>query len=107
MDNLKVATELWIFMLQTIKAMGTTGHDFLDIVGIKNLNIALTDGLEQVLITHAASRVATTILLVTQNAKVNSRRLENSGSGLGYLHIPVIKGSSATHPVQHIYIAIF
>ena len=40
-DNLKVTTELGILVLEAIKAVGTTGHNLVNAVPLKQLNILL------------------------------------------------------------------
>ena len=76
-DDVEVSTEVRVLVLDSVEAVGADRYHGLDVVGLHGLDILLGEHLVQVLVTHAAGRVAGARLLVAEDSEVHTRPFEN------------------------------
>lgn len=106
-DNLVLATQLRIFVLQGIEAVRTCCYDLLDVVPIQQLNVLIRHHLEKELISGAANRVAGAHLFFTQNGKGNVEFLQDTCEGTGDALCPLIEAACTPHPEQDLRLFAF
>ena len=106
-DDLGVEAVLRVFVLETVEAMRTRGHDLLHVVALEGLHVGLCQHVGQVLITCAARDVARTVLLRSEDAEVHAGYLHEFGKGLGGLLCTLVVGTGTADPEEHFHRGVF
>src|SRR4030042_6109320 len=107
MDDLKLTTQLWVFIFQDMETMGAQGEDLFDAVSLQNFNIGLRSRLEQVFVSDSPCWIPAASFLITQDPKPNFASLEDFNHGSSYLLIPSIITSTTSHPEEDLGIGHF
>src|SRR5918996_3586255 len=82
-DHLVVAAEVRVLVTERVEAVRAARHDLLHAGLVQGPDVLLRVGLEQVLVAHAAGRVAGARLARAEDAEVDVRRLQELGGRLG------------------------
>ena len=90
-DDLVVAAELRVLVLERVEAVRAVGDDLLDVVAVEHLDAHLRHRLEQVLVADAARRVAVAGLLGAEDREVDPGLLEDLGEGLRGLLVAIVE----------------
>ncbi len=100
--DLVIAAELWILVFQAVEAVGAGGQYLFHVVPLENLDVLLAEGLEKVFVAHAAGGVAAAGLFIAQDGELNAGGLQDFSRGFSHLHVAVVEGGAAAHPVKNI-----
>ena len=99
-DDLVVASELPVLVLQRVEAVGTGRDDLLHAVSVERLDVGLRLHLEQELVADAPRGIPRAPLLFPQDGKIHPAGLQHLREGPGDLLGALVKGRGAAHPVQ-------
>ena len=106
-QHLVVAAELGILVLDGVETVGADGDDGLDVVAVHHLDVLLGQHLVQVLVAHAAGRVAGAGFLLAQDGEIDAGGLEHFDHGAGDALAALLQRGGAAHPEQDLRIRLF
>ena len=98
--HLEAAVQLRVFVTDGVEAVGAVGDDLPDAFGLEGLDVLLGLHLEEVFVAQAAGGVAGAGLLRPQHAEGDPRLQQQAHDGLGDLHVALLQGAGAAHPVE-------
>ena len=99
-DHPEVAVELRVLVADGIEAVRARGDDGLELVSLERLDIALGQGLVEVLVAEAPGRLAGALLLVAQDREVHARGLQHPDESPRHLPVALVEGAVAADPVE-------
>ena len=82
-EDLVVAAEMGVLVLDGVEAVRADGDDLLDVVAGEGLDVLLGHDLVEVLVAHAPGRVACAALFVAEDSEVDARAFEDGCHGSG------------------------
>jgi hypothetical protein len=99
-DDLEVAVEVGVLVLDGVEAVRARRDDLLHAGGVERLHVGLRHHLEQVLHAEAAGGVAGARLAAAEDGVLHARCGEQPGDGLGDLLRAVLQRAGAADPEQ-------
>src|SRR6266566_4577415 len=102
MDDFVVSAKLRKLVAHLMEAVRTAGDDRLHLVAVECADRVLGQHLVQILVAHATSRIAVTVLLLAEDREVDLARLENSRKRDGDLLGTIVERPHATDPEQDV-----
>ena len=100
MDHPEVAVELRVLVADGVEAVRARGDDGLELVLLERLDVALGQGLVEVLVAEAPRRLARALLLVAQDREVHARGLQHPHQRPRHLLVALVEGAVAADPVE-------
>ncbi len=101
-DDLVVAAELRKLVADLVEAVRAARDDRLHLVAVERLDRVLREHLIQILVAHAARRIAVALFFLAEDREVDVRSLEDARERDGDLLRAVVERSHAADPEQHV-----
>src|SRR5208282_1686308 len=102
MQDRIVTAEVWILILQVVKAVRALRDYSPRLVAIERLDVLRRDGRVQVFVAEPAGRVAGAGLLAPEDRKLDAGLFHQRRERLAYALDAFVVRAGASHPIQHV-----
>src|SRR5437764_1294366 len=102
MNNIISPTQIGIFILKNIKAVGTCSYDLFHAIIIQCLNILISHHLKKEFIAGPADRITGAHFLLAQDSEIDPYFRKNGSESFSDLLSPLIKATGTTNPEDYL-----
>ena len=101
-NDLVIATESGVFVLDGIEAVGAAGNDLLDVVVVKRCDVLHRLHLEEEFITRSLGGITGTGFLGAEDSELYADVVQYANDGDGDLFGSIVKAAAATDPEKYL-----